>query len=108
MNFYRCGSAGGGKVKSDTFIGVNGTKDIEVGFRPKLIYIELNYDATAYPTGSINYDDGTVKGYMLTALNAGRVQPNTILDITVNDTGFSVKTTITTFVGKNCKYIAIG
>lgn len=97
----------GRKVVVDTFVGVNGTTLIDVGFRPSIVMAELNYDATAYPVGYISYADGIVRNCMLTSLNGGRIQANTTLNIEVNSSGFEVKTAIATFVGKNCRYVAI-
>lgn len=98
----------GSNVKVDTFVGVNGTVNITgIGFRPSVVIVELNYDSASYPVGNVRYNNGAVLGYSMTAQNAGRIQQNTILDITVNDDGFSVKMAYTTFVGKNCRYVAM-
>lgn len=95
-------------IKVGTFSAINGTVSIsDVGFKPSMVMVELAYDAASYPVGYVRYNNGAVLGYSLTSLNGGRIQTTSILNITVNDNGFSVTTAYATFVGKNCRYVAI-
>lgn len=96
------------KLAVGVFADTNGANEITIDFKPSMVIVELNYDATAYPIGYISYVDGVVRNCMLTSLNAGRIQPNTVLNITVDNNIITVTTAIATFVGKNCRYIAIG